>query len=213
MLSFYRFVTIVRSDICYTEKGEKIFGHATEFPFIRCYGQEERKRMEQKLDQRHLPPVVGMEMLFSAYADMVYRLAYLRTKSASDAEDVTQEVFLRCIKSAPAFFDAEHQKAWLIRVTLNYTKTLLTSAWRRHSAGEEVPERASEEKADLSDVYQAVSELPQKYRTAIHLYYYEGYSVKEIASLTASTEATVKSQLFRARGMLRERLKGEYFDV
>ena len=172
--------------------------------------------MEQITACKHCPPVSGADALFRTYADMVYRLALLRTKSAADAEDVTQEVFVRCLRSAPNFLDAEHQKAWLIRVTINCSKTLLTTAWRRHAASGELRDEvcpAAAEVQDLSDVYGAVLSLPQKYRTAVHLYYYEGYSVHEIASMTAATESAVKSQLFRARDMLREQLKGEYFDV
>ena len=147
---------------------------------------------------------------------MVYRLAFLRTKSAADAEDVLQEVFVRCLRSNPAWADAEHQKAWFIRVTINCSKSLVTSAWRRHATPlETVPEPDSllTEMQEETDVYGAVLQLPQKYRTAIHLYYYEGYSVREIAQMTGSTEPAVKSQLFRARELLREQLKGEFIDV
>jgi len=156
-------------------------------------------------------PIYDADLLFHTYADMVYRLAFLRLKSSADAEDILQEVFVRCLKNQPSFRDAEHQKAWLIRVTINCTKTLVTSAWRRHT----VPERDDvlTEMEDHTDVYAAVLALPRDYRTAIHLYYYEGYSVREIAKLVGSTEQAVKSRLFRARGMLHDQLKGEYQDV
>lgn len=165
----------------------------------------------ESMPKEKRPPILDADELFHTYADMVYRLAFLRLRSSADAEDILQEVFVRCLRSGKAFHDAEHQKAWLIRVTVNCTKTLATSAWRRHT----VPERDDvlTEMEDHTDVYAAVLALPKDYRTAIHLHYYEGYSVREIAKLTGSTEQAIKSRLFRARGMLHERLKGDYQDV
>ena len=165
----------------------------------------------ESMPEEKRPPILDADELFHTYADMVYRLAFLRLRSSADAEDILQEVFVRCLRNGKAFHDAEHQKAWLIRVTVNCTKTLATSAWRRHT----VPERDDvlTEMEDHTDVYAAVLALPKDYRTAIHLHYYEGYSVREIAKLTGSTEQAIKSRLFRARGMLHERLKGDYKDV
>ena len=153
----------------------------------------------------------NLDVLFETYGDMIYRLALVRTKSIADAEDVVQEVFLRCLKSNPVFRSAEHQKAWLIKVALNCSKTLLGSAFRRHSVPEDaMGELSSEDETPDSTVYDAVLKLPEKYRTAIHLYYYEDYSVREIASAMRATESTVKSWLHRARGMLKEMLGGDY---
>ena len=153
----------------------------------------------------------NLDALFRTYGDMVYRLALVRTKSVADAEDVVQEVFLRCLKHNPVFQSAEHQKAWLIKVTVNCSKTLLGSAFRRHSVPEDaLGELASEDETPDSTVYDAVLKLPEKYRTAIHLYYYEEYSVREIATVMRTTESTVKSWLHRARGMLKEMLGGDY---
>ena len=153
----------------------------------------------------------NLDVLFETYGDMIYRLALVRTKNVADAEDVVQEVFLRCLKNNPVFQSAEHQKAWLIKVTLNCSKTLLGSAFRRHSVPEDaMGELSSEDETPDSTVYDAVLKLPEKYRTAIHLYYYEDYSVREIATVMRATESTVKSWLHRARGMLKETLGGDY---
>ena len=153
----------------------------------------------------------NLDVLFETYGDMIYRLALVRTKNVADAEDVVQEVFLRCLKHNPVFQSAEHQKAWLIKVALNCSKTLLGSAFRRHSVPEDaMGELSSEDETPDSTVYDAVLKLPEKYRTAIHLYYYEDYSVREIASAMRATESTVKSWLHRARGMLKETLGGDY---
>ncbi len=167
--------------------------------------------METQLQTGQTPVSNDLESLFATYGDMIYRLALVRTRSAADAEDVVQEVFLRCLRSKPSFESAEHQKAWLLKVTLNCSKSILGSAFRRHS----VPENAAgeiavdAEEAD-STVYDAVMRLPEKYRTAIHLYYYESYSVKEIAKIMRTTESTVKSWLHRARGLLKDALGGTY---
>ncbi len=163
--------------------------------------------------EQQMPVNNNLDTLFQTYGDMVYRLALVRTRSVADAEDVVQEVFLRCLKSAPSFLSAEHQKAWLLKVTINCSKSLLGSAFRRHSVPEDaMGELSTEDEMHDSTVTDAVKALPEKYRTAIHLYYYEDYSVKEIASVMRTTESTVKSWLHRARGMLKETLGGE-FDV
>ncbi len=168
--------------------------------------------MEHSMQFEQIEPVNNdLDALFETYGDMVYRLALVRTRSIADAEDVVQEVFLRCLKNNPVFQSAEHQKAWLLKVAVNCSKTLLGSAFRRHSVPEDaMGELVSEDDSPDSTVYDAVLKLPEKYRTAIHLYYYEDYSVKEIASLMRTTESTVKSWLHRARGMLKETLGGEY---
>ncbi|HRX58828.1 MAG TPA: RNA polymerase sigma factor [Eubacteriales bacterium] len=151
------------------------------------------------------------DALFEAYADMVYRLAFLRTKSAADADDVLQEVFLRVLRAKPDWNDREHQKAWFLKVTINCSKSLLTSAWRRHTVPED--ENLLTVMQTTTEVYPYVLALPVKYRTVVHLHYYEGYKVAEIAKMLGASENTVKSRLFRARDMLREQLKGEFQDV
>lgn len=160
------------------------------------------------------PPVSGnLDALYPAYADMVYRLALIRTRSVADAEDITQEVFLRYLRKGPVFDSAGHQKAWIITVAVNCSKTLLTTAFRRHAAPEDQAAGCVSDGMPDDTVYQSVAALPDKYRTAVHLYYYEGYAVAEIAAIMHSNESTVKSWLFRARSMLKESLKGAFDDV
>jgi len=145
------------------------------------------------------------------YASMVYRLAFTRTKNCFDADDVLQEVFMRYIRSTPDFRDEEHRKAWLIRTTINCSKTLLTSAWFRKTVPME--DTLCTHMKEHSEVYYAVMELPAQYRTVIHLFYYEDYAVADIAVLLGCKQGTVKTRLHRARNMLREKLKGEAIDV
>lgn len=145
------------------------------------------------------------------YFDMIYKLALSQTKNREHADDVVQEVFLRYIKTDTDFQSEEHIKAWLIRVTLNCSKSIFTTSWHKKtvplSEREDMPVFDTNEK---SDVYYAVAELPQKYRAVIHLFYYEDMSVEQISKYLGTNPSTVKSQLSRGRKMLGEKLKGGY---
>ena len=156
---------------------------------------------------------LSVEEVLSKYSEMVYRLAYARTKNKQDAEDITQDVFLKYIRSATDFRDEEHRKAWLLKVTTNTSKSVLTSAWARHYAHmEELPEESSEIKDD-SGVYDVVQNLPEKYRVVIQLYYYEELSIKEIAKVLTKKESTIKSLLRRGRDQLKNMLEeGEQYE-
>ena len=137
----------------------------------------------------------------------VYRLACAVTGSRSDADDVFQEVFLRYHRAAPDFESRTHEKAWLLRVTVNRSRSLLNSPWRKRSVPlEDVYACPGPEE---SAVAEALAALPPGERTLLHLYYYEGYRTEEIAGLLHRKSATVRSQLTRARQKLRELLKEE----
>ena len=140
------------------------------------------------------------------WGDMVYRLALARTASVPDAEDVFQEVFLRYFRHEDRFENNEHRKAWLIRCTINRCKSVMASPWRRRTVPLETAEEVGVED-DYRDVYSAVLSLPAKYRAVIHLHYFEGLSVAEMAAALQLTEGAVKSQLSRGRALLRDMLK------
>lgn len=144
--------------------------------------------------------------LIDRYFDTVYRLALSRTKDKQHAEDVTQDVFLRYIKTDKAFENEDHVKAWLIRVTINCTNSLFTSSFYKNTAP--LTEEIKFEMKEKSDVYYAVANLPSKYRTVIHLFYYEDMAIKDIANIMKTKESTIKSQLHRARTLLKKSLKG-----
>lgn len=147
-----------------------------------------------------------IDEVLERYGDMVYRLAYARTQQKSDAEDVFQETFLRYIRKKPVFRCEEHRKAWLLRVTINLSKKLKASAWVRHT----VPLEADTPYAqpEMSELREELWKLPQKYRTVLHLYYFEELSVQEICRLLDQKPSTVRSWLTRARALLKKRLKG-----
>ena len=137
----------------------------------------------------------------------VYRLACAVTGSRSDADDVFQEVFLRYHRAAPDFESQAHEKAWLLRVTVNRSRSLLSSPWRKRSVPlEDVYACPGPEE---SAVAEALAALPPGDRTLLHLYYYEGYRTEEIAGLLGRKGATVRSQLTRARQKLARLLKEE----
>ncbi len=140
----------------------------------------------------------------------VYRLAMAKCGGKTEnAKDVFGEVFfqlLKHLKKGKTFNDINHEKAWLIRVTVNCSKVILRTYSTAKS--EELSEQQfySMMNNDGNEVYEAVMSLPEKYRIAIHLFYYDGYSIKEIAAILKTKENTVKSQLSRARKMLKEKL-------
>ncbi len=140
------------------------------------------------------------------WGDMVWRLALARTASVPDAEDVFQDVFLQYFRHEDKFHTDEHRKAWLLRCTINRCKTLMASPWRRRTVPLDTAAEVGVED-DYREVYNAVLSLPEKYRAVIHLHYFEGLSVAEIAATLQSTEGTVKSQLSRGRALLRDLLK------
>lgn len=145
------------------------------------------------------------------YAPAVFRLAYAKTGCRTDAEDIMQEVFLRLVKAGPVFDSEDHAKAWLLKVASRCASDLFRQPWRRQEEplDEDLP---APERADLGSVTQAVLALPARYRIPIHLYYYEEYSVAEIARITGKREGTVKSLLFRARKLLKAELGEEEDD-
>lgn len=149
----------------------------------------------------------AVEMI-EEYSDMVFRLAFARTGNQSDAQDVMQEVFLKYIQEEKAFEDKEHLKAWLIRVTINTAKNLVTSAWHQRTAQLEEADAVVVEIKEKSSVYYAMLELPEKYRDILHLFYYEDYSIEEISRILEMNESTVKSRLRRGRQKLKEILGG-----
>ena len=149
--------------------------------------------------------------VISFYYNMVYRLAFARTGRREDAEEITQEVFLRFLRKAPEFDSEEHRKAWLLRVTVNCCNSALRSFWHRQvgELTEEIPFEDFEEKEDLQ-LYRELQKLPERYRQVIHLFYYEELTVAEIGKLLHRKEATIRTQLTRARAMLKEVLGDDY---
>ena len=147
------------------------------------------------------------ESKYDAYGAMVYRLAMTYLGCRADAEDVTQEAFLRLLYHAPEFADAEHEKRWLIRVTVNLCRDQLRGFWRTRSAALESDYPI--DGPELFGVADAIVRLPGKYKAAIHLHYFEGYSVAEIGEILGLSQSAVKMRLKRGRDMLKLEMEDE----
>ena len=152
----------------------------------------------------------SIDSVISLYSDMVYRLAFSHTGSKSDADDIFQEVFLQTVRKKPVFDSEEHEKAWLLRVTLNCLKNHWRMAWRRHDTP--LDDRIPFPEPEDSALDEALWRLTPKYRTAVHLFYCEGYTAEEIARMSGEKPSTIRTRLTRARAQLRELMKGELDD-
>ena len=149
--------------------------------------------------------------IYDRHVDTVYRICFSFMKSAAETEDMVQETFIRLITSGKRFESESHEKAWLIVTASNLCKDQLKKWWR----GCEDIDRCvdiSQPEGMEGDVLSAVLQLPESYKTVVYMYYYEGYSVKEIASSLGCLQTTVRSRLSRARKLLKTMLGGEYDD-
>ena len=143
------------------------------------------------------------------YSDMVLRLAYVYVKNIPDAEDITQDVFIKFFKSKKVFNDMEHIKAWFITVTKNTSKDYLKSWWRKKT--DKLKDNiAVSDNYFNSEIVKVVLNLPINYRDIIYLFYYDGYSTIEIAERFNMKEATVRTRLKRGRALLKSKLGGIY---
>lgn len=151
-----------------------------------------------------------LRQAMEAHGDAVYRLALCRLQSVPDAEDVYQDVFLRLLSQPEQDWDGEHQKAWLLRTTLNRCCDLTRLRLRRQAlALEEIPEMESPSQ-EARELWEAVARLPEKLRTAIHLHYAEGYQTDEIGAMLGIPPSTVRTRLRRGRLKLKKLLGGSY---
>lgn len=151
-----------------------------------------------------------LEENINKYKDMVYRLSFTYLKNSHDADDITQEVFLKYITLDKTFQSDEHLKSWLITVTINHCKNLLKSSWFKKT--QPLDENIQFEQQKNSNLYHAVMTLSKDYRTVIYLFYYEDYSTKEIASMLGKNESTIRSHLARARKKLKNILLEDWKD-
>ena len=144
------------------------------------------------------------------YGDTVRRLCMVHLKNYADTEDIFQTVFLKYALTSVSFDSDEHEKAWLIRVTLNACKDLLKSIFRSRTVSlEELMEQPAQLSADHREVLEAVLSLPARYRDVVYLHYYEEYTAPEIARILGKNVNTVYTRLTRAKGLLREKLGGD----
>lgn len=153
-----------------------------------------------------------LEQIFRDYYQLIYRVAFSQVKNHADAEDITQEVFLKIIRHDMRYQSMEHERAWIVRVTINLCRDLLKSKWHKTSVSMEEVSEAQRGNCEnfteiQDDMMWAVLQLPEKYRNCLYLFYYEDYSIKEIAQSLEMPENTVKTNLKRGRQALKEFLE------
>ena len=153
-----------------------------------------------------------MEEVIEQYSTMIFRLAMVRMQNKADAEDIVQDTFLRLMQQVQkgiSFREDEHLKAWLLTVATNRGKSILTMAWNKRTEGIDsaIELAAPEQKTDYA--YEYVMRLPEKYRVAITLFYYEQLSTEQIVEIMKTKTATVRSYLHRGREKLKKMMEAD----
>lgn len=159
-------------------------------------------------DDMSITTTYEQDDMVARYGNMVYRLAFARLQNRHDADDIFQEVFLRYVRRAPQFANAEHEKAWFLRATINCCKNHWASAWQRKTTGlsEVLEQPVMYDNEDAQMLAEALKQLSPKYRVVLHLYYYEGLTAEEISKAQNIPAGTVRMQLSRGRAMLKDLL-------
>lgn len=155
-----------------------------------------------------------MDAVIQKYQSMVYGLAFAKTGSRADADDVFQETFLAYFQAGKQFRDEEHRKAWLLRTALNMSRRVTASTWRQKTlpleSAVEMAEPFREE--EENEVWRALQNLSEDYRLPIYLFYFEELSTEAIAKVLGVRPGAIRTRLSRGREQLRNMLKGDYFD-
>ena len=154
-----------------------------------------------------------VQELVALYQSNLFAAAFNVCKNAQDAEDIVQDTFIRYYTINKEFDNEQHIRAWLLRVAINKAKNANHTFWRRNKLSlEDYLETLTFETPQSENLFETVMQLPKKYRIVIHLYYYEDYSVREIADILRLSESNVKVRLSRGRSLLKEALKEEWDD-
>lgn len=146
--------------------------------------------------------------IYNRQVDTVYRVCFSFMKTRTDTEDMVQETFLRLMSSGTEFQSEKHEKAWLIVTASNLCKDALRRAWRKHTSIDDLPE-IPRDGPEWNPVLEAILALPADQKTAVYMYYYEGYSSAEIAKAMRCRQGTIRSRLSRARQALKKDLGGD----
>lgn len=156
---------------------------------------------------------LSVDETFRKYGDRIFSAAFSVCRNQADADDVVQDTLIRYYSLSKDFESEPHLKAWLLRVAINRAKDLASSFWRKNKvAWEDYIGELSFEEPEDSQLFEAVMRLPEKYRTVIHLFYYEDYAVEEISQILRRPAGTVKSQLSRGKKLLKNMLQEGWND-
>lgn len=148
--------------------------------------------------------------IYERHIKTVYRVCFAYMKNPADTEDAVQDTFYRLIKAGTPFESEEHEKAWLIRTATNLCKNVLRNWWRKRENLEDYEHLHGNENIEIDSVFNVVMGLPDKYKTVVYLYYYEGYNSVEISKILEKPQSTIRNYLHEARGILREKLGGDF---
>ena len=148
--------------------------------------------------------------IYNRQVDTVYRICYSFMKNIPDTEDMVQETFLRLLSSGVIFQSESHEKAWLIVTASNLCKDTLKKWWRKTEDISDPSLSLQQPPFEINSVLEAILELPKDQKTAVYMYYYEGYSTADIARYLGCPHATVRSRLSRARKTLKLQLGGDF---
>ena len=141
--------------------------------------------------------------IYNRNAKMIYRVCYSYLRNREDTEDAVQETFLRLLQSAERFQDNEHEKAWLIRTSINICKNVLKHWSRKNESIYDHPEIEAPSNSETDETMELIMNLPEKYKSTVYLHYYEGYSSKEIALILKKNDSTIRNYLRKARELLK----------
>lgn len=151
-----------------------------------------------------------IENIINSYGALLYRTGIMILGNPQDVQDVLQEVMLKVLQKMPDFHDSEHEKAWLLRVTINLCKDMLRFRCRHQYVQiDELEIEAAEADTEERQLLEEIIKLPARWRIVLLLHYVEGYSIKEIADMLAISENAVKKRMQRAKAGLRKKMQND----
>jgi RNA polymerase sigma-70 factor (ECF subfamily) len=148
--------------------------------------------------------------IYTRHVKTIYRICYTYMKNSSDTEDIVQETFIRLMKFGGSYESEEHEKAWLIRTAANLCKDNLKHWWRKRENLEDYQNLLDDNNTKNNDTLEVVMSLPDKYKTVVYLYYYEGYTSVEISKILSKPQSTIRNYLHEARNILRTKLGSDF---
>lgn len=148
--------------------------------------------------------------IYERHVGTVYRICFSYMKNKTDTEDAVQNTFVKLINNNKKFQNEEHERAWLIVTATNLCKDYFRHWWQKREPIEAYENIIDHSSIEVDETLEAVISLPDKYKTVIYLYYYEGYSSAEIAGLLHRPKSTIRNYLHEGREILKRKLGGEF---
>ncbi len=147
--------------------------------------------------------------IYNRNIDMLYRLSFAYLRNKDDVEDAIHDAFVKLLKNKVLFKNVEHEKAWFIVVMTNICKNKLKSFWKNNVELQDTEENFNPSFLQIDETMYSVMKLPNKYKTVVYLYYYEGYTTSQIAKILSKPSSTIRNYLSEARSLLKDVLGGD----